>query len=149
MNIGMKKTSSNKSIKGGDTEKSKEKVKKDTITSSKNNNPKIKDRVKELEKSLGINTNPRNTPGYLILAAWLCVLSSIDLIIIVGLILASIGLVLSFRKSYKNSYKWNKAITLYFNNDIQKARTYLDKLSSSEKEGQAYKEMLKLLNKKR
>ena len=112
----------------------------------KPSNSNIKKSVKELEKSLGINTNPKNIPGYFILGGWLCVISSIKPIIIVGLILASIALVLSFRKSYKNAYRWNKAITLYFNNDIEKAKTYLDKLSSAEKEGQAYKKMLKLLN---
>lgn len=112
----------------------------------KTSNTIIKARVKELEKSLGIKTSFKNVPGYFILGGWLCVISSIKPIIIVGLILASIALALSFRTRYKNAYGWNKAITLYFNNDIEKAKTFLDKLSSSEKEGQAYEKMLKLLN---
>ncbi|AWK51509.1 hypothetical protein DIC82_10905 [Clostridium beijerinckii] len=115
----------------------------------KPSNSSIKKNVKELEKSLGINTKPKNLPGYFILGGWLCVISSIQPIIIVGLILAAIALILSFRNSYKNAYKWNKAITLYFINDIEKAKTLLDKLSSDEKEGQAYKTMLKLLNDKK
>jgi len=129
-------------------------MKKSTITDDKSvvekpSNSSIKKSVKELEKSLGINTNPKNLPGYFILGGWLCVISSIKPIIIVGLILAAIALVLSFRNSYKNAYRWNKAITLYFINDIEKAKTLLDKLSSDEKEGQAYKTMLKLLNNKK
>jgi len=110
-------------------------------------NSSIKKSVKELEKSLGINTNFKNVPGYFILGGWLCVISSIKPIIIVGLILASIALGLSFRKSYKDAYRWNKSIVLYFTDDIEKAKTHLDKLSLSEKEGEAYKEMLKILNK--
>lgn len=110
-------------------------------------NSSIKKSVKELEKSLGINTNFKNIPAYFILGGWLCVISSIRPIIIVGLILASIALGLSFGKSYKDAYRWNKAIALYFTDDIEKAKTYLDKLSLSEKEGEAYKEMLKILNK--
>jgi len=114
----------------------------------KPSNSSIKKSVKELEKSLGINTNPKNLPGYFILGGWLCVISSIQPIIIAGLILAAIALILSFRNSYKNAYRWNKAITLYFINDIEKAKTFLDKLSSMEKEGQAYKKMLKILDNK-
>ena len=153
MNIGMKKPYLKKSIKIEDTEKTKEEMKKDTISTSikkegETNNSNIKHSVKELEKSLGINTNPKSVPGYFILGGWLCVISSIRPIIVVGLIFAIIALVLSFRKSYKNAYRWNKGITLYFNNDIEKAKMYLDKLSSSEKEEQAYKKMLKLLNQK-
>lgn len=153
MNIGMKKPYLKKSIKIEDIERTKEEMKKDTISTStkkedETNNSNIKHSVKELEKSLGINTNPKSVPGYFILGGWLCVISSIRPIIVVGLIFAIIALVLSFRKSYKNAYRWNKGITLYFNNDIEKAKMYLDKLSSSEKEEQAYKKMLKLLNQK-
>jgi hypothetical protein len=153
MNIGMKKPYLKKSIKIEDTEKTKEEMKKDTISTStkkegENNKSNIKHSVKELEKSLGINTNPKSVPGYFILGGWLCVISSIRPIIVVGLIFAIIALVLSFRKSYKDAYRWNKGITLYFTNDIEKAKMYLDKLSSSEKEEQAYKKMLKLLNQK-
>ena len=153
MNIGMKKPYLKKSIKIEDTEKTKEEMKKDTISTStkkegETNKSNIKHSVKELEKSLGINTNPKSVPGYFILGGWLCVISSIRPIIVVGLIFAIIALVLSFRKSYKDAYRWNKGITLYFNNDIEKAKMYLDKLSSSEKEEQAYKKMLKLLNQK-
>jgi len=114
----------------------------------KPSNSNIKKSVIELEKSLGINTKFKNIPGYFILGGWLCVISTIKPIIIAGLILAIIALVLSFSISYKNAYRWNKAITLYFTNDIEKAKTYLDKLSSSEKEGEAYKRILKLLNTK-
>jgi len=121
----------------------------DKSVMEKPSNSSIKKNVKELEKSLGINTNPKNLPGYFILGGWLCVISSIQPIIIAGLILAAIALVLSFRNSYKNAYRWNKAITLYFINDIEKAKTLLDKLSSDEKQGQAYKKMLKLLNNKK
>ncbi|BCZ47813.1 hypothetical protein psyc5s11_38800 [Clostridium gelidum] len=112
----------------------------------KPSNSYIKKQVKELEKSLGINTNAKNIPAYFIFGGWLCVISSIKLIIIVGLILASIAFVLSFSKIYKNAYRWNKSITFYFNNDIEKAKISLDKLSSNEKEGKAYNKMLKLLN---
>ena len=112
----------------------------------KPSNSYIKKQVKELEKSLGINTNAKNIPAYFIFGGWLCVISSIKLIIIVGLILASIAFVLSFSKIYKNAYRWNKSITFYFNNDIEKAKILLDKLSSNEKEGKAYNKMLKLLN---
>ena len=112
----------------------------------KASNSYIKKQVKELEKSLGINTNAKNIPAYFIFGGWLCVISSIKLIIIVGLILASIAFVLSFSKIYKNAYRWNKSITFYFNNDIEKAKILLDKLSSNEKEGEAYNKMLKLLN---
>lgn len=112
----------------------------------KPSNSYIKKQVKELEKSLAINTNAKNIPGYFILVGWICVISSIKPIIIVGLILASIAFVLSFSKIYKNAYRWNKSITLYFNNDIEKAKILLDQLSSNEKEGEAYKKMLKLLN---
>lgn len=131
-------------------DKTKEEMKKDTtITSTKKKsetkNSNIRKSVKELEKSLGINTNPKNLPMYFILGGWLCVISTIKPIIVVGLILASIAFVLSFRKSYKNAYRWNKTITFYFNNDIEKAENYLDKLPASEKEGEAYKKMVKLL----
>jgi len=112
----------------------------------KPSNSYIKKQVKELEKSLGINTNAKNIPAYFIFGGWICVISSIKLIIIVGLILASIAFVLSFSKIYKNAYRWNKSITFYFNNDIEKAKILLDKLSSNEKEGKAYNKMLKLLN---
>jgi len=148
MNIGMKKPFFKKSIKMEDTEKRKDIISASTKKKGKTNNSNIKDRVNELEKSLGINTIPKKIPGYFVLGGWLCVISGIKPIVIVGLILASIAIALSFRKSYKNAFKWDKAITLYFKNDIEKAKTYLDKLSSSEKEGQSYKKMLKLLNKK-
>lgn len=127
-------------------------MKKSVITGKEKNemekisNSYIKKQVKELEKSLGINTNAKNIPAYLIFGGWLCVISTIKPIIIVGLILASIAFVLSFSKIYKKAYRWNKSITFYFNNDIEKAKILLDKLSSNEKEGEAYNKMLKLLN---
>lgn len=134
----------------GEMKKMKKLIIKDSnkITMYKPSNSEIKKKVNELERSLGLNTKFKNVPAYLIVGGWLCVISSITPITIVGLVLASIALVLSFSKNYKNAYRWNKAITLYFINDIEKAKTLLDKLSLSEKEGEAYKEMLKKITHK-
>lgn len=168
MNIGMNKPFFKKDAQIGDKEEMNESEildddnnKIERVKSSKNhisstatkekvktNNSSIKNSVKELEKYLGINTSPKNLPLYFLLGGWLCVISSSKPTIIVGLVLATIAVILSFSKNYKDAFKWNKAITLYVNNDIEKSKTYLDKLSTSEKEGEAYKKMLELLNHK-
>lgn len=105
----------------------------------------LKKKVKEMEDKLGINTSFKNIPLYLILSGWFCVISTIRPLLIAGILLAGVAFILSFNNRYKDAYQWNKAITLYFLDDIEKAKSHLEKLSASQKESEAYEKMLKFL----
>lgn len=118
------------------------------IKSSENSIIQSKNKVLELEKVLGIDTSAKNKPAYCVYLGLFLIIVGISIVplFILGFILDVIGLILMCRKDYWNAYRWYRAMLMYSQNDYLRCEEYLNKLSQEEKEKEAYKIMLNLLN---
>lgn len=134
-------TSSNRSYTAGNKNYSRK-------NQNKNGASNLRKNVIELEKKLGISTKAMDISNSCIAGGTIALLLGMAAapLIIIGAILDVLGFLLMFKKSYWNSYRWDKAVQLYLKKNYSKSKVYLDKLPSKEKETPAYREMLNLLN---
>ncbi|MDF2881382.1 MAG: hypothetical protein K0R54_1939 [Clostridiaceae bacterium] len=118
------------------------------VFNHKNSVSNLRKNAIELEKKLGINTKSMDISNSCIAGGTIALLLGMVAapLIIIGAILDVLGFLLMFKKSYWNSYRWDKAVQLYLKKNYSQSKVYLDKLPSKEKEKPAYREMVDLIN---